>query len=119
MQDRNPINASLNAGLNLHGPLPGRDSDIFGVEMGVAHASNGASGYDRQLQFYAPSVYTPVRGAETFIEATYLWQALPAVQLQPDMQYIINPGAGIANPNAPTQKIKNEFVIGVRTNLTF
>ena len=36
----------------------------------------------------------------------------------PDIQYVINPGAGIVNPNNPTQKIKNEFVIGLRTNIT-
>ena len=118
-QDRNLVNASLNAGLTLHAPLPGRDNDIFGVEMGIARASNGASGYDRQLQFYQPSVNTPVRSGETFFEATYQIQVLPSWQIQPDLQYFINPGAGIANPNDPMQKIKNELVIGLRTNITF
>jgi porin len=60
-----------------------------------------------------------VRGAETFLEATYQWQALGSIQIQPDIQYIINPGAGIANPNDPTQRVKNELILGVRTNITF
>ena len=118
-QDRNLVSASLNAGLNLHGPLPGRDNDIFGLEMGVARASNGVSRYDRDLQFYQPAVYSPVRSAETFFEATYQLQVTPWWQIQPDVQYIINPGAGIANPDDSTQRIKNELVIGLRTNVTF
>ncbi len=72
------ISAGLDAGLTLHGPLPGRDNDTFGVEAGIARASSGASGYDRQLQFFEPSVYTPVRGSETVFEATYQIQVLPS-----------------------------------------
>jgi porin len=118
-QDRNLVSASLNAGFALHAPLPGRDSDIFGVEMGTAWASSGAFGYDRRLQFYQPSVYAPIRSSETFLEASYQAQVLPSWQIQPDIQYVINPGMGIANPNDPTQRIKNELVIGLRTNVTF
>ena len=118
-QDRNLVSASLNAGFALHAPLPGRDSDIFGVEMGTAWASSGAFGYDRQLQFYQPSVYAPIRASETFLEASYQSQVLPSWQIQPDIQYFINPGMGIANPNDPTQRVKNELVIGLRTNITF
>jgi hypothetical protein len=31
----------------------------------------------------------------------------------------VNPAAGSPTPTIPTQKIKNEFVIGLRTNITF
>ncbi len=119
LQDRNLISVSVNGGLTLHDPLPGRDNDVFGVGFGVARVSDGAANYDRQLQFYEPTVYTPVRGTETFLEATYQIQALPSWQIQPDLQYIINPGGGLANPYAPTQAIKNELVIGLRTTITF
>ena len=118
-QDRNLVSASINAGFALHAPLPGRDNDAFGVEMGTVWASSGASGFDRQMQFSQPSVYTPIRSSETFLEATYQFQILPAWQIQPDVQYFINPGLGIANPDAPTQRIKNEFVVGLRTNVNF
>ena len=118
-QDRNLVSASVNAGLGLHAPLPGRDNDAFGVEMGTVWASSGASNFDRQMQFFQPSVYTPIRSSETFIEATYQFQALPSWVIQPDVQYFINPGMGIANPAAPTQRIKNEFVVGLRTNVNF
>ena len=101
------------------GRFPGRDNDTFGVEMGIARVSNGASGADNDLRFYDPSVYTPVRSAETFFEASYQIQLTPWWQFQPDIQYIINPGAGIANPSQPTQTIRNELVVGLRTNITF
>ena len=55
--DRNLVSASINAGLALKAPLPGRDSDTFGVEMGTAWASSGASNFDRQMQVFQPSVY--------------------------------------------------------------
>jgi porin len=118
-QDRNLVSASINAGFALHAPLPGRDNDVFGVEMGTAWASSGASGFDRQMQFFQPSVYTPIRSNETFLEATYQFQALPSWVIQPDVQYFINPAMGIANPDDPTQRIKNELVVGLRTNITF
>ncbi|MGB7974982.1 MAG: carbohydrate porin [Roseiarcus sp.] len=118
-QDRNLISASINAGFALKAPLPTRDNDIFGIEMGTVWASSGASNFDRQMQFFQPSVYTPIRGSETFVEASYQFQALPSWVIQPDLQYFINPGLGIANPDAPTQRIKNEFVVGLRTNVTF
>ena len=118
-QDRNLVSASINAGFALHVPLPGRDNDVFGVEMGTVWASSGASGFDRQMQFLQPTVYTPVRSAETVFEATYQAQITPWWQIQPDVQYFINPGAGIADPNTPTQTIRNELVLGLRTNITF
>jgi len=117
--DRNLVSASINAGLALKAPLAGRDSDTLGFEMGTAWASSGASSFDRQMQVFQPSVYTPMRGSETFVEATYQFQVLPSWQIQPDVQYFINPGLGIANPDEPTQRIKNEFVLGLRTNVNF
>ena len=118
-QDRNLVSFSLNAGLLSHGPFPGRDNDTFGVEMGVARVGAGVSGADNDLRFYDPSVTTPVRSAETFFEASYQIQVTPWWQVQPDVQYIINPGAGIANPSQPTQAIRDELVVGLRTNITF
>ena len=71
------------------------------------------------MNLYQPCVYTPVRSTETFLEATYQYQATAWMQIQPDVQYVFNPGAGIANPSDPSQKLKNELVIGLRTNITF
>jgi len=39
--------------------------------------------------------------------------------LQPDFQYIFNPGGGILNPNNANERLGNEAVFGIRTNITF
>ncbi len=64
-------------------------------------------------------IYTPAQSTETVLEVTYQYQVTPWWQLQPDFQYVFNVGGGEANPNIPTQKISNEAVIGLRTNITF
>ncbi len=115
--DRNPIVFSMNAGLNLKDPLPDRPDDTFGVAIELAHVSGQASALDQDMNAFG--VFTPVRSTETVIEVTYQYQVAPWWQLQPDFQYVFNPGGGIVNPDIPTEKIKNEAIIGIRTNITF
>lgn len=117
-RDRNLIDFSLNAGITFHEPFLHRDDDTFGVGMGYAHVSGRTAALDRDIGFFSGS-FTPVRSGETFVEATYQYQVTPWWQLQPDFQYVFNPGAGIANPNAPAQRVKNEAVFGLRTNILF
>jgi porin len=116
--DRNPVVFSLNAGLNFHEPVAHRDDDVFGVAMEYAHVSGAEAAFDQATAFYT-GTFTPVRNGETVIEVTYQYQLTPAVILQPDFQYVFNPGGGLANPNAPNQQIKDEAIIGMRVNLTF
>ena len=96
----------------MHEPFFGRDNDTAGVGIGFAQVSNNVTGLDLDTAFYNPGVYSPVRTSETFLEATYQYQVTPWWQIQPDAQYVFNPGGGIVNPNDPTQKIKNETVLG-------
>ena len=53
------------------------------------------------------------------MEATYQYQVTPWWQVQPDFQYVFNPGGGIANPNAPMHRVQDEAVLGVRTIILF
>jgi porin len=119
LQDRNLISFSLNAGVTMHEPILGRDDDTAGVGVNFAQVSSGATGLDQDTAFYSPGVFSAVRHNETVLEATYQYQVMPWWQIQPDVQYVLNPGAGIVNPDMPTQKIKNELVFGLRTNITF
>jgi porin len=116
--DRNLIDFSLNAGLTLHEPFPHRDDDTFGIGMGYAHVSGRAAALDRDTQFFT-GAFAPSRSGETFVEVTYQYQVTPWLNLQPDFQYVFNPGGGIVNPNAPTQKVGNEAVLGLRTTILF
>ena len=115
--DRNLIDFSMNVGLTLHMPFPHRDADTFGLGMGYAHVSRTAANSDRDANFYNGGG-TIVRGGETFIEATYQYQLTPWMQVQPDAQYVFNPGAGQIN-TAGTGRLKDELVTGVRTNILF
>jgi len=42
-----------------------------------------------------------VHGAKTVIEATYLHEIAPWWQVQPDLQYVIRPGAGCPTRPSP------------------
>ncbi len=116
--DRNPVVFSLNAGLTLHAPLADRPDDTAGLAIEYARVSGSTAALDQQTAFYTDS-FVPIPTGETVIEMTYQYQLTPAVILQPDFQYVFNPGGGIANPNLPSQTIKNEAVLGFRVNLTF
>jgi porin len=116
--DRNLVTLSMNAGFVLRQPLRYRNDDTFGVGMGYAKVSDRASGLDVDTAT-ANGAFFPIRRSETFIEATYQYQATPWWQVQPDLQYVFNPGGGVLNPNNPNERVGNEFVLGVRTNILF
>jgi porin len=116
--DRNLIAFSANLGLTFHEPFLHRDDDTFGIGMGYTKVSSFVSALNRDTAAFT-GAYTPVRSSETYVELTYQYQVTPWWQLQPDLQYVFNPGAGLANPNAPNQRIGNELVLGLRTNILF
>jgi porin len=116
--DRNLINFSVNAGITLKAPFQGRDDDAVGIGIGIARVSGGAAAFDRSVTFFS-GFASPVRTTETFIEVTYQYTVAPWWQLQPDFQYVFNPGGGILNPNDPTQRVHSETIFGLRNTITF
>jgi porin len=118
LYDRNLIDFSLNAGFVMHEPIPERDDDNLGIGMGYAHVSSREAGLDRDTGFATDSFF-PIQTGETFVELTYQYQVTPWFQLQPDLQYVWNPGGGIQNPNTPDQKVQDELVLGMRVNILF
>jgi porin len=66
-----------------------------------------------------PNSFNLVRHSETYVEVTYQYQLRPWWQLQPDVQYVFMPGGGVVDPQDPTQRIRNELVLGLRTNILF
>ena len=119
LEDRNLIDFSLNAGLTMHEPIFGRDDDTFGLGMGDTHVSASASASDKAYAITILAEYWPTRSGETFVEATYDYQAAAWLQVQPDVQFVFNPGGGLANPNDPKKKIGDELVVGMRANAQF
>lgn len=110
--DRNLITFAANAGLTWKDPFPGRDNDTLGVGMGFAKISSRAAQLDRQSGL-------PARSSETYIELTYQYQLAAWWVVQPDFQYVFNPGGGVLNPVNPTKKIGDEAVFGLRTIIVF
>ncbi|CAM2156068.1 porin [Pararobbsia alpina] len=117
--DQNLVRASANLGLSLKAPFSGRDNDVAGIAVTYIKVSDQARQSDQDFIDENPGMFALLRSSETVIEATYQYQVAPWWILQADAQYVFNPGGGIVNPNDPTQKIKNEFVLGLRTNITF
>ena len=86
------------------GAFKGRDEGKLG--LGVTGAHNGS-------QFKAASLNsgTPVDIAETTFELTYSDKITQWLSVQPDIQYIINPGTDKALDNA--------LVLGTRFTINF
>ncbi len=116
--DRNPIDVFVDAGLNWQAPL-GRAKDTAGIGLGWVRIGDTARLLDAETAFYTGNPAYPRRGSEALVELTYQATLRPWFQVQPDFQYVFDPGGGIPNPLHPTERLRDEAVIGVRTNLTF
>jgi porin len=116
--DQNLEDLFINGGLTLTAPLHGRDSDSAGIDIGYGRISGRDAALDRAANTVSGN-RNPVRSAETLIELTYQAQITPWLQLQPDLQYVFNPGGGILNPSGNGKQLQNEFVAGVRANIVF
>jgi porin len=97
----NEVSLYADCGVNYNGLLPGRERDVLGLALSYAKISS---------DYLVNSV--PVHsGHETVLEATYRMQITDHIYIQPDFQYIFDPGAFRHRPNA--------VVAGVRYDLTF
>jgi len=102
--DRNFVNFYFDTGLSYKGLIPTRDNDTVGIGFGYAQLSNGARNGLRD-EGASPT------GAEMVIEFTYQAEITPWLIVQPDLQYIINPGGAT--------DLNNALVIGGRAAITF
>lgn len=110
--DQNLIEFSFNGGITLAAPIPGRDSDQAGIDFGLGKVSSRVADLDRDEGL-------PMQGTEGLIELTYQAQVKPWLVLQPDVQFVVNPGAGVLDPADPTHNLRNELVVGTRAVVTF
>lgn len=94
----NPIENFAGVGLVYTGPFEGRDQDELGVAVNAAF-----TGRDYQLS-------GDFDAHETALELTYSFKLSDNFYLQPDLQYIINPGFDPA--------LEDSFILGLRAVLT-
>ena len=98
--DRNVVTFDCETGLNYTGLLPSRSKDITGLGFAFTHLS---SGYSKANQ--------GTRQHEALIELTHLVVLGDHFSLQPDFQYIMNPG-GVGG-------LRNAFVAGLRFTINY
>ncbi len=118
--DRNLIDLYADAGLNFQGPLESRPDDALGLALAYGRVSPQVADYDRELDAMT-KVPKPIRDFEAAIELTYRCQLAKNWTLQPDFQYIVHPGANIANPQIANgvTPIPNAAVLGFRMVMKF
>ncbi|MFM8657130.1 MAG: carbohydrate porin [Chthoniobacterales bacterium] len=80
----------VQSGLVYAGLLPTRDSDSVGL----------AFGWDQESQGEAATLTGSTRGLEMIFELSYEAQLSPWMSLQPDVQFVFQPGGSTAIPNA-------------------
>ena len=129
--NRNLIDLYFDAGLTFTGFVPYRPADSFGVAFGYARISRVAQAFDRDVAYFAtlppeeegelPGLPPPIRDYEAVLEVTYQAQIVPGWTIQPDFQYIINPGGHVADPADPDglRPLRNALVFGVRTTVNY
>jgi porin len=92
----NTIEEYMGAGAVLTGLVPSRPDDQFGLAVASGHI--GSPWRNAAGEF--------AEGHETVIELTYSTQLTDWLRVQPDVQYVINPGAD--------RSLDNALVIGIR-----
>ena len=97
--DRNQVETYVGGGVTCTGPLPQRPADVAG--LAIAHARNGD---------HFKRLNPGLERAETTIEASYLIAPKPWITVQPDLQYVVDPGTD--------SRIDNALILGVRVQLT-
>ena len=100
----NPIASYVGGGLVYTGPFKGRDEDRLGLAVARVEF---ASRFRRAAELAGE----PVGEGETNIELTYRLPIAPWLTLQPDVQYVIDPGG--------VRGRRDALVVGIRTEVGF
>lgn len=100
LTDRNPFSGYLGAGISFNRFLPGRPDD----RLGFAVARVRTSRTFRRITHAST-------GSETAFELTYQANLTNGLYLQPDVQYIVNPGA--------VATVDNAWMAGLRVGYSF
>ena len=116
--DRNFINFYVDGGLSYKGLFAGRPNDTAGFSVAYARVSDRVAGLDVDALAFAGAPGF-VRRGETVIEATYQASVVPGFTIQPDLQYVIRPGGGVADPFNPGARLRNALIVGARATIRY
>lgn len=110
--DRNQIDAYADGGIVFTGMIPRRPNDVFGIGVAYTGISNDASAFDRDAGL------SVIRNYEALLEISYTAELRSGWTLQPDLQYIWNPGGNVPDDSG-NRAVKNAVVVGARTTVNF
>ena len=113
----NLVNLFAEAGINWFGPFAGRENDILGIGVAYLGISPAARRYGAEVARFT-GVGSGYASHETAIEVTYMVQVAPWFMLQPDLQVVVNPGAGLASATG-ARPPKNVVITGLRATVVF
>ena len=103
--DRNLVDFSVNAGVTLKAPLPGRDNDTFGVGFGVVRLGAHARGFDKDISLFT-GLYYPVRWSRSSWKSPTSISRRPGCSCSRTSRYYFTPGGGepIREPRPPDRQ---------------
>ena len=104
--EQNLIDFYAEGGVTFTGMIPHRADDALGIGFAYSGISNSVHGFD------VDSGEPVARNFEPLLEICYTFQIKPGWTLQPDFQYIWQPGGNV--PDAD-----NATVLGARTSISF
>lgn len=102
--DRNFNDHYVGAGLNYFGVLKGRSDDVLGLAVAHAEISEAAIQSNNEDPVGNPFM----KNFETAIELSYKIQVSDQISIQPDIQYILNPGLMANVENAVVALVRFE-----------
>jgi porin len=117
--DRNLANFSVNGGATWKGIVPGRDGDTLGVGASYLRIGSYARGLSSDVAYYSNNPGYPLRDAETAFELSYQAQVTGWWVIQPDLQYVMQPGGNVPDPTRPGKKLRDSQLFAVRSVISF
>ncbi|MDF2115819.1 carbohydrate porin [Roseiarcaceae bacterium H3SJ34-1] len=118
--DRNLVNLYAEWGVTFKAPFASRPNDVTGLAFTMLRTSSSARSY-YQDGFAAAKGLMPIKPYELSVEYSYSYKYADWLSIQPSLQYVINPGAGLPQATLANQQrnLHNSWTFGIRSTLTF
>jgi porin len=110
-EDQNLIDFYADGGVTFSGMIRSRPDDSFAIGFAYTGISNQVTGFD------IDSGLPVARNYEALLEICYTMQLATGWTIQPDFQYIWQPGGNVPDENG--RVVENAAVFGARTAISF
>lgn len=115
---QNLISLDAQAGVVLDAPFAARPGDSAAFAVAYEKISARKVSFVRAQNRLAGTP-APIPSGETDIELDYNAALAPWLTATPDLQYIVHPGGGIADPNDPPRREPNAVLVQLQLTIAF